>query len=156
MTSYGVLAVITAPRPSQTGSRAVCEEYLERREVFETRRAAVLLQNEKASRWRATINKFTDFFAVELQTMHGYKLRARANGLSFAAQEEDHRGLKEALPEQVDWRHLADGKEVVDQQSCGSCWAISATSVLNAHSEIHRKQQVRFSTQEMLNCVAWS
>lgn len=130
------------------------EEYLERRELFETRRAAVLLQNERASRrWTATINKFADFFANELQAMHGYKPRARANGLSFAAQEEDHRGLKEALPEQVDWRHLADAKEIVDQQSCGSCWAISATTVLNAHSEIHRRQQLRFSTQEMLNCV---
>ena len=28
-------------------------------------------------------------------------------------------------PSQVDWRHLKDASEIVDQGSCGSCWAIS-------------------------------
>lgn len=130
------------------------QEYLERRELFAQRKAEVMQQNNRSSRWTAGLNKFADFRPEELKALHGYKpSQVRDTGLSLMQEAEDHANLKVALPDKVDWRHLKDASEIVDQGSCGSCWAISATTVLNAHSEIHRNKATRFSTQEMVNCV---
>jgi len=132
------------------------QEYEERGALFETRRVAALLQNNRSdAKWSAAINKFSDRKEEELKVMHGYKPAQvrQSQGLSFAAEEEDHSRLKSALPEKVDWRHLSDGQTIVEQGGCGSCWAISATTVLNAHSEIHRGRPRRFSSQELVNCV---
>jgi len=130
------------------------QEYLERRELFAQRKMEVMQQNNRSSRWTAGLNKFSDFKPEELKALHGYKpSQVRDAGLSLMQEEETHANLKVALPDEVNWRHLKDAGEIVDQGSCGSCWAISATTVLNAHSEIHRKRVARFSTQEMINCV---
>eukprot|EP00438_Fugacium_kawagutii_P007748 Skav221248 [mRNA] locus=scaffold1045:464025:483429:+ [translate_table: standard] len=127
------------------------QEYLERRELFAQRKTEVFQQNNRSSRWTAGLNKFADFKPEELKALHGYKpSQVRDSGLSLMQEEESHANLKVALPDEVDWRHLKDAAEIVDQGSCGSCWAISATTVLNAHSEIHRKLPKRFSTQEMI------
>eukprot|EP00913_Durusdinium_trenchii_P009010 g8476.t1 len=143
------------PSGIQLRARKRSKEYLERQALFEQRKAEVIQQNNRsAARWRAAVNKFADFRDEEREALHGYKpSQERGKGLSFAAKDLYHSNLKLALPDKVDWRHLKDAQEIVDQGACGSCWAVSATTVLNAHSEIHRKRVRRFSTQEMINCV---
>jgi len=130
-------------------------EYVERKTIFEQRRSDAMIQNNRSgAMWIATVNKFSDRKPEELETMHGYKpSKARREGLSFAAEEEDHRRMKAALPEKVDWRHLKDGQRIVEQGACGSCWAIAASTILNAHAEIHRGDSTVFSTQEIVDCV---
>merc|ERR1719277_1583829 len=43
-------------------------------------------------------------------------------------------------------------KHIRDQGGCGSCWAVSASTVLSSHSEIHAKNMT-FSTQQLVDCV---
>mmetsp|Transcript_101270 Transcript_101270/g.179942 ORF Transcript_101270/g.179942 Transcript_101270/m.179942 type:complete len:385 (-) Transcript_101270:69-1223(-) len=130
-------------------------EYMERQAIFEQRRSAAKSHNNRSgATWIATVNKFSDHKQEELNAMHGYKpSRARTEGLSFAAEEEDHMRIKSSLPEKVDWRKLRDGKVIAEQGACGSCWAIAASTTLNAHSEIHRGEAKTFSSQELVNCV---
>jgi len=130
-------------------------EYIERKALFEQRRSDAMIQNNKSdAMWIATVNKFSDAKAEELAAMHGYKpSKARQQGLSFAAEEEDHHKMKAALPEKVDWRHLKDGQHIREQGACGSCWAIAAATILNAHAEIHRGEATETSAQELVDCV---
>eukprot|EP00931_Biecheleriopsis_adriatica_P054910 TRINITY_DN32362_c0_g1_i1.p1 TRINITY_DN32362_c0_g1~~TRINITY_DN32362_c0_g1_i1.p1 ORF type:complete len:424 (-),score=104.50 TRINITY_DN32362_c0_g1_i1:95-1366(-) len=134
------------------------EEYQERKLLFERRKKFVLDHNsKKGTLWVAAVNKFSDAKEAELEAMHGYKPshkehQARSK-LSFAEMEEHHEHQRRTLPEKVDWRHLRAAEKIEEQGSCGSCWAISAVSVLNAHVEIHQGAVKRFSSQEMVNCV---
>jgi len=58
-----------------------------------------------------------------------------------------------SLPEEVDWRGISAVKNVQDQGACGSCWAVATASMLQAHYEIHMKDNRTFSAQELVNCV---
>jgi len=58
-----------------------------------------------------------------------------------------------ALPEKKDWMHLKSAHKVKDQGSCGSCWAVSTASMLDAHSEIYNKKARSFSAQQIVECT---
>jgi len=58
------------------------------------------------------------------------------------------------LPENFTWQgHLAAMRDVRNQGSCGSCWAISSSTVLRAHAELYQKDRT-FSTQQIVECTA--
>merc|ERR1719198_20387 len=42
--------------------------------------------------------------------------------------------------------------EILDQGQCGSCWAVAATTVLRAHSEIYGDGKM-FSAQQIVSCT---
>jgi len=47
---------------------------------------------------------------------------------------------------------LASMQDVRDQGGCGSCWAISASTVLRAHAELYQQDRT-FSTQQIVECT---
>jgi cathepsin L len=60
------------------------------------------------------------------------------------------------LPASKDWSHLRAAKNVKDQGSCGSCWAVTTVSTLEAHYEIHIAKDgpvKQFSAQQTLECT---
>lgn len=59
------------------------------------------------------------------------------------------------LPGYVDWRSGLNSSAFMKQQgSCGSCWAVAATSALEMHAEISTKQQPReLSFKQLVDCV---
>jgi len=57
-------------------------------------------------------------------------------------------------PEQfLNWTSLKALDNVRDQGGCGSCWAVTASTVLDTHAEIYKSQQRSFSAQELVSCV---
>jgi cathepsin L len=131
------------------------EEYHLRRKVFEDRQQKVKHQNQRSNKlWTATLNVFSDRTEEELKQYHGWKPSVRhQKGMSFSQQETFQSDSKTALPQTADWRNLTAAKTIPEQGSCGSCWAVSAVQILNAHYEIRRGQPRSFSVQELVDCV---
>jgi cathepsin L len=59
----------------------------------------------------------------------------------------------EGLPKNKDWLQLTTFSYVKNQASCGSCWAIAAATVIEAHHEINQGKHQVFSTQQIVECV---
>eukprot|EP00913_Durusdinium_trenchii_P028845 g27047.t1 len=51
------------------------------------------------------------------------------------------------------WRNLKTLQVIANQGSCGSCWAVTSATILNAHREIYRNATELLSPQELVNCV---
>lgn len=130
-------------------------EYEHRRSLFEHRLELIRAHNSKPYRlWEATTNELTDRTEVELSQLRGWRRAGDANaGESFTALLTQKVQASKALPEIVDWQHLVALSHVPDQGACGSCWAVSAATVLQAHNEIHRADNRTFSAQQLVNCV---
>jgi len=58
------------------------------------------------------------------------------------------------IPKDFSWQQhqLKALQEIQDQGNCGSCWAVSAATVLRAHAELFQKDRT-FSTQQIVACT---
>lgn len=136
-------------------------EYELRRSLFEKRAEIIRAHNERPGRrWTAGFNKLTDRTEGELSHLFGWrhtgpaKARGAASGSGPAAALLAESVQRNSPPAKtVDWGHLAAVGQIEDQGGCGACWALAATTVLQAHYEIHMKGSKNFSTQELLSCV---
>eukprot|EP00929_Paragymnodinium_shiwhaense_P058295 TRINITY_DN29181_c0_g1_i1.p1 TRINITY_DN29181_c0_g1~~TRINITY_DN29181_c0_g1_i1.p1 ORF type:complete len:457 (+),score=91.90 TRINITY_DN29181_c0_g1_i1:77-1447(+) len=151
-------------------------EYRSREALYARRVEAARRQNSRADRlWTARANALWDRteeewacltgqqhldLAVELQeapaaVQHNDTNVSRSVGVIAAATEataaDAQRG---SLPTGKSWEHLAVWSQVIkDQGNCGSCWALAATTVLQAHSEIYSPKPRTFSAQELVSCM---
>lgn len=138
------------------------EEYGLRHRLYQQRLAEVQSLNSRPNRlWTATVNRLSDRTDSELSELRGWRGGAAPaggkrqsslgqRGLGFLSLT----GRTKPLPEQVSWTNLNASRNVRNQGSCGSCWAIAAATVLDAHAEIHAPQRPRtFSAQELVSCV---
>lgn len=144
-------------------------EYQERRALFEKRAAKVLEQNNRPNRrWTAGINTFSDRTLTELKNLRGWRRRGSKEELARHKhgheKREDSLSLRQTtrgksrapLADKVSWAFLNATKRHYNQGSCGSCWAIASTVLLEAHSEIHAYPDGKgrsFSAQELVSCV---
>jgi len=132
-------------------------EYERRFVHFKDRLAAVDAQNSQSGQsWRAVVNHLADRTPPELAMLRGYRHSSRTStptgSLGLAATSARTVDLSE-LPTNFTWQgHLAAMREVRDQSSCGSCWAISSSTVLRAHAELYQKDRT-FSTQQIVECT---
>lgn len=135
------------------------KEYEERQAIFLQRTAEVEHYNSRTERlWTAGINPLSDHTDAELATLRGWRGGAtqgrgkgsiRRHGLFLDQHSRVH-----ALPDEFNkWTSLKSLNNIRNQGSCGSCWAVTGTTVLSAHSEIYGDGR-NFSTQELLSCVA--
>eukprot|EP00927_Polykrikos_kofoidii_P054160 TRINITY_DN48634_c0_g1_i1.p1 TRINITY_DN48634_c0_g1~~TRINITY_DN48634_c0_g1_i1.p1 ORF type:complete len:435 (+),score=71.38 TRINITY_DN48634_c0_g1_i1:94-1398(+) len=129
-------------------------EYRHRRDLFHKRVAEIVALNSRKGRlWTAGVNHLTDRTPQELDSLLGLRLpstqrNSGAGGASLLDMQEVR-----SLPDSVDWRSLRMSTDVPDQKECGSCWAVTAISVLQARKEIAHNMSVRFSAQQLVNCV---
>lgn len=131
-------------------------EYESRRALFEHRLELIHAQNSDPNRlWQATTNELTDRNDDELSRLRGWRrVGGDADGRrggTVLLTERVH--ASKSLPNSVDWQHLLTLSHVPDQGSCGSCWAVSAATVLQAHHEIYMAGNRTFSAQQLVNCV---
>eukprot|EP00747_Dinoflagellata_sp_TGD_P164725 gnl/TRDRNA2_/TRDRNA2_185042_c0_seq1.p1 gnl/TRDRNA2_/TRDRNA2_185042_c0~~gnl/TRDRNA2_/TRDRNA2_185042_c0_seq1.p1 ORF type:complete len:431 (-),score=59.54 gnl/TRDRNA2_/TRDRNA2_185042_c0_seq1:25-1317(-) len=154
-------------------------EYSERASQYERRVAEALSHNKQAGRlWNAGVNRFWDRTDVELLWVNTDGAKSSASNAPstsaprrFLAQVRNvtnrtttaaHRdksmnqtSTSTRLPREKSWAHLQVWSKfaIKDQGNCGSCWAITASTLLQAHSEIHAAKPRTFSVQELVSCV---
>jgi cathepsin L len=139
------------------------KEYLLRRGLFEQRNARVKAHNSKFGRlWEAEAGRFADLTDEERASFRGYRRMGSSpssGGVRLPAEAIAARELLRplqsnvTLPPQFDWKHLKVANYVKDQAQCGSCWAVTAASVLDAHHEIYMKTVRNFSAQQIVTCA---
>ncbi|CAJ1366707.1 unnamed protein product [Effrenium voratum] len=125
------------------------ESYRQRLELFQLHAQQVAALNALPERrWTAGLGPLADFTEEELQNLRGWRGTASSAGASPLAALQ----VEEDLPEQVNWTSLSSLQHIADQGSCGSCWAVTSTTVLAAHAELVEAPR-SFSTQELVDCV---
>lgn len=137
-------------------------QYAERLALYEKSARFVREHNSQTERrWTAVINKFSDWSSHELTTTLGERGVARAHRHEGTLVQEDVTPASatlmttaSALPESMDWSHLSAMKDVMDQGSCGSCWAVGSATLLRAHAEIAKGVDPgRYAVQQLVSCV---
>mmetsp|Transcript_97013 Transcript_97013/g.274100 ORF Transcript_97013/g.274100 Transcript_97013/m.274100 type:complete len:378 (-) Transcript_97013:116-1249(-) len=131
-------------------------EYAERQELYERRREVARLHNSQSDRlYTQGVNKLWDWTDSELQQLRGWDGSVRPEGAATRSIRRHTNFLQQrrALPTEKIWNNLTMAQEVKDQGGCGSCWAIAAASVLEAHYEIYRGKPRTFSAQQIVMCT---
>lgn len=136
------------------------EEYQVRFRLFSQRTGEVESLNKRRDRlWTAGINALSDWTEIELGQLRGWR-GVVPSGTGFDAGLATHSTVSlfqgsraQPLPDAKTWTNLKSFSDVQDQGVCGSCWAIVATTVLQAHLEIKSGHSQKLSSQELLNCV---
>lgn len=139
-------------------------EYATRLEIFSKSLEEIHAQNSRKDRlWTAGINMFSDRTEAELSQLRGWSGTAApsSSGHAPAAVPSRMRGAllqfaRDAAPlprQWAKWTQLDSLSEAKHQRHCGSCWAVAAATVLEAHAEIHAAAR-SFSIQELVNCVS--
>lgn len=155
--------VQTYKRSYTTGT----DEYKARRSVYEQRVAEAMEQNGRSDRlWTAGVNYLWDWSDEELHGLLGNRdivPGSSAGGTVEASPHwtgflEERKKAKSAqfpmsIPEEMDWRHLRSMKHVRSQGKCGSCWAVAATTLLEAHVESVTGLHRTFSAQQIVSCM---
>lgn len=129
-------------------------EYRERFALFVARDEMVEKVNSRpGATWKAALNEFADRTEGELKRMLGYKRSKRQ--MPNPELRRVPRGVAR-MPEEtnsVNWVSSLSSLELIrDQGMCGSCWAVSATTILDAHAERAGGNHT-FSTQHVVDCV---
>jgi cathepsin L len=136
------------------------EEYELRRELYGHRLNEVSVHNSRPGRlWKAEAGVFADRTEEERAAARGWRRMhgiATQGGVLHSSSTSGVSLLETQdiaeLPT-VDWRFLATSKQITDQSECGSCWAATTASTLEAHFEIHHGRNTKFSVQEILSCT---
>merc|ERR1719265_31223 len=139
------------------------QEYESRRSLYYKRLAKAEQHNKQPNRlWTAGINELSDWTDAELRTLRGWRggaSSARGHAIGAVSSHRPSMNLRQTqraipLPSSHSWAHLKTSKDVRNQGACGSCWAITGATVLDANAEIHLGQgATKFSAQEFVSCV---
>uniref|UniRef100_A0A7S4C2E2 Uncharacterized protein n=1 Tax=Chrysotila carterae TaxID=13221 RepID=A0A7S4C2E2_CHRCT len=129
------------------------QEYAKRKEIFLHALNEIKAHNNANHSWKMGLSEYTDFLPSEWKTMVGYDKNA---GDKLPRVEVDRRQVDiAALPKSVDWRLKGVVTPVKNQGSCGSCWAFSATEVLESHVALNTGLAVQeYAPQEFVDCAA--
>ena len=109
----------------------------------------IVQQHNKASKsFKISLNKFSTYTAAEYRTLLGE--------MSAISQRHVVRQTKRnwpAPPEQLDWRESGAVNEIVDQGSCGSCWAFGSIAGAEGCWFLSTHELLKYSEQNLVDCV---
>eukprot|EP00929_Paragymnodinium_shiwhaense_P032006 TRINITY_DN17813_c0_g1_i2.p1 TRINITY_DN17813_c0_g1~~TRINITY_DN17813_c0_g1_i2.p1 ORF type:complete len:386 (+),score=72.25 TRINITY_DN17813_c0_g1_i2:102-1259(+) len=149
-------------------------DYEHRHQLYEERLSWARQHNRRADRrWTAGVNQHWDWREEELDALHGGPARQASPVVSALVEEQAVESRRDSqarlrrrdaakarlqdLPVAVSWAQLNSTRRVQDQGKCGSCWAVTAATLLDLHHEIYRASSGdslrTFSSQDMVNCV---
>jgi len=122
-------------------------EELTRFGIFVENLEKITRMNAESTTAKFGVNKFADLTSIEF----GLKY---ANSALFESQAEIHEiQPKVNLPDEVDWREKGAVTPVKDQGQCGSCWAFSATGVIEGTYFVNHGKLLTLSEQQMVDCA---
>jgi len=131
-------------------------EYQQRLSLFADRVVEIEAHNAERQPWRAEVNNLADWTPEELAQLRGYRHLAREEQAKRSLGllgTETYSIRVAALPHDWTWRgRLQAMNDVLDQSSCGSCWAVASSVVLRAHAELYQTDRT-FSVQQIIDCV---
>lgn len=142
------------------------DEYKRRLALFQASLARIDTVNTKNQEehrsWSSGIHKFMDWSEDERKVMNGYKPSRTGLHRMTALQSQQQTHLRASsramntstshLAESFSWDHL--NIPIVNQGSCGSCWAISASEALEAQLQKNgHSSNVKVSAQALVDCV---
>jgi hypothetical protein len=142
-------------------------EYEHRLSLFQSalqRIHAVNTKNHKEARsWSSGIHPFMDWSESERKVLNGYKPSRNRLHRMTALQSQHSTHLRattqtwnktastSSMPEQYSWDGIV--LPIVNQGSCGSCWAISAVEALEAQLQKTGQGRFKVSAQALVDCV---
>lgn len=147
-------------RSYKIGSR----EYETRAALYKERLNEAEQWNARSGRrWTAGVSELWDYTADEFSALRGWrggmnKLQtathsAAVHRTGFLGKNSSNTTLQ-PLPQEKHWFNLQSMQNVRQQEGCGSCWAMAAATVMEAHAELHASHTRTFSTQEIISCVS--
>lgn len=120
-------------------------EYNYRLKVYSENLVRINQHNAENSSFKLAPNQFADLTNNEYRALY---LSSRSD----SRLKNEVRISNDNLPSEVDWRLQKAVTDVKDQQSCGSCWAFSATGAVEGLLAISGKGLVSLSEQELVDC----
>jgi len=101
---------------------------------------------------RLGLGKFADLTSTEFKQKYASGGRKADNEvIAKNSKPFDSNAVKD-LPDKVDWRTKGAVTPVKDQGQCGSCWAFSATGVLEGFYFLKYGTLLSFSEQQIVSC----
>ncbi|KAH9505238.1 hypothetical protein Btru_059035 [Bulinus truncatus] len=101
------------------------------------------------------VNKFADWSPEEFKEKYlsGYKQSKRANMQYLNLQDFSDFSKLQNLPLKVDWRDRGVINPVMDQGTCGACWAFSVVETIESMYAIQKNVSApSLSVQELIDC----
>jgi len=99
--------------------------------------------------WLAGVTKFSDLTPVEFRRTVGLWSKKPEGMTTYTNAQEI---IVMDVPDTIDWRKKNAVTRVKNQEQCGSCWAFSATGVLESAHAIKTGQLVELSEQQLVDC----
>ena len=130
-----------------------------RKGLFDVQLAAVMKHNSDPSQtWKQGVNKFTDQTLDEQAMFKGSKRtggKLSGSEVHYQAHAPLVGAMAQDYPASLDWRSVSPSvvTPVKDQGGCGSCWAFSATEVLETSIAIASGKLLTLSPQEFVSCM---
>ncbi|KAM3137095.1 hypothetical protein pb186bvf_010823 [Paramecium bursaria] len=106
--------------------------------------------NQLKTTWKAT--HYERFQQINPQKLFGSRIDYPFLDEIPIREIEILKDIPSSFDSRVKWSSCQSMKEIRDQGNCGSCWAVSAASVLSDRYCIAFKQHNPFSSQELLEC----
>ena len=119
---------------------------------------------DPAHTFASAVNVFSDMTPAEIKAMKGYSgyqagesvMGAGVEGLTEMAMPAgflDDLVDVSALPASVDWRTKGVVTATKNQGGCGSCWAFSATEVMESAVAIASGKLLELAPQQLVSCA---
>jgi C1A family cysteine protease len=120
--------------------------------IFRENHKKILKFNAENSGVKLGLNKFADLTSTEFKQKHASCRHQTDNEVIAKNTMPFDRNAVKDLPDKVDWRAKGAVTQVKDQGQCGSCWAFSATGVLEGYYYLKYGKLLSFSEQQIVSC----
>ena len=131
-------------------------EYDERKAVYTAALAKIKAHNSDPTHtWKMGLSPHADKTEAEWKAMKGYNRHQAfsAPNPSLGLLGRAAPLAVEDLPDRVDWREKGVVSDVKDQGGCGSCWAFSATEVVESAVAIATGTLKKLAPQQYVDCA---